>query len=449
MSTRDKHETRPVAEMLVHSPTDFRVDGAIYTDQALFAAEMDRIFGTTWVYVAHESEVPQAGDYKTTQIGLRPVIVSRASDGRIHVMLNRCRHRAGAVCRESQGNTKLFTCKYHGWTYRVDGSLNAISMRAGGYPSGVDASSLGLQQVARVESYRGFIFASMALVGPSLTEHLAPVLPYLDHQIDHSPVGRISVQRGTHRALYQGNWKFQAENSTDGYHGNFVHQSFWKIMGRFGNEGGQHGNYAETDMAKIMQRREEGRTLGFANGHGILEYPLPGGGLDAMRRGPHAHYMQLMDGAYTPERLLKIMPQYNLWIFPNLGVLLDQIRVVQPLAVDRTEVTLQFYDLDGVPEAYNQERFDGYERFFGPASFGSPDDVEMFAMNQVGLQAGEMQWLRLDRGLQREQILPDGTRQGHPSDETPQRAFHRKWFELMAAANASHACETSTKEACA
>lgn len=446
MNRQPDSDQQSISDKVVDTPSDFRVDGAIYTDQAIFEAEMDRIFGTTWVYVAHESEIPNAGDYKTAQIGLRPVIVSRDAEGHIHVMLNRCRHRAGAVCRDMSGNTKLFTCKYHGWTYRVDGSLNAISMRAGGYPADTDMRSLGLLKVARVATYRGFIFASMAPSGPDLTEHLAPVLPYLDHQLDHSPVGQIAVQRGTHRALYQGNWKFQAENSTDGYHGNFVHQSFWKIMGRFGNEGGQHGNYAETDMSKIMQRREQGRTIGFDGGHGILEYPIPGGGIEAMRRGNHSEYMARMDAAYTTEQLLKIMPQYNLWIFPNLGVLLDQIRVVQPISVDRTEVTLQFYDLAGVEDSYNQERFDGYERFFGPASFGSPDDVEMFAMNQVGLQATEVQWLKLDRGLQREQTLPDGARQGHPSDEVPQRAFHRAWRDLMSRQRQTDAVCNQTEE---
>ena len=123
----------------------------------------------------------------------------------------------------------------------------------------------------------------------------------------------------------------------------------------------------------------------------------------------------------------------NVLVFPNLGLLHGQIRMIRPVAVDRTEVSIQFYALEGAPDAYNDERLDGYERFFGPAAFGSPDDVEIFAMNQTGLQAREVEWLLLRRGIERETRAADGTRTGDPTDETPQRAFHRMWKRLMAA----------------
>lgn len=417
--------------LVVDRAGEFRVDGSIYTSPRIFQEEMDRVFGKTWVFVAHDSEIPAPGDFKTAYIGARPVIVSRDKEGRIHVLLNRCRHRAAAVSRDLSGNTTHFTCKYHGWSYRSDGSLMTMAMHRGGYPDDIDKSAMGLMPAARVDSYRGLIFASMAAEGPTLREHLGPALPYIDRQFDCSPTGKIAVRRGAHRTVYRGNWKFQAENSTDGYHGNFVHQSFWKLMSRFGNEGGQHGNYVELDIAKIFQRREQGRTVGFRGGHGLLQYPAPETGIASLRTGPHADYARAMEASYTPARLDEIMPQHNLWIFPNLGILLDQIRVVQPLAPDLTEVDLYFYDLDGVSDAYNQARFDGYERFFGPASFGSPDDVEMFAINQTGLGAGEVKWLELGRGLGRQQPDGDDGLAGHPSDETPQRAFHRQWAAMM------------------
>jgi len=420
-----------VDALIVDSATDFAVDGAVYTDPALFQLEMERVFERTWVFVAHDSEVAKIGDFKTAYIGLKPVIVSRDKGNKINVLLNRCRHRAAAVCRELHGNAKNFSCKYHGWTYGLDGKLIGLTMQQGGYPAETDKSTLGLHKVSRVDSYRGFIFASMAVDGPTLKEHLAPVRDLFDYQLDHSPIGRIVAKRGTHRTRYQGNWKFQAENSTDGYHGNFVHQSFWQIMGKFGNEGGQHGNYKEVDLSKIHARREKGRTAGFKNGHGLLQYPMPEGGLAVDGDGPDAEYMRLMKQSYSQEQLEKIMPQYNLWIFPNLGILLDQIRVIRPISPGETEVTLQFYDLEGVPNEYNLARFSGYERFFGPASFGSPDDVEMFAINQTGLAAEDVKWLRLDRGLARESDGDAGCRVGHPSDEVPQRAFHRRWLELM------------------
>lgn len=410
---------------------EFRVNGLAYTSRQVFELEMDRVFGRTWVYVAHESEIAQPGDFVTSYIGLRPVIVSRSDDGALNVLLNRCRHRGAALCRTLRGHAQYFNCKYHGWTYATDGRLVSVTLPQGGYSADMDKSALGLQRVPRVASYRGMIFASMADEGPTLIEHLGPARRFLDFQFDHSPAGEIELRRGTHRTEYQGNWKFQAENSTDGYHGNFVHQSFWQIMNHFGNRGGQHGNYAETDMAKILKRRESGNNHGMENGHGIYQLPLPEGGIETMFAGPDRGYMEAMAAAHGRAALADILQQYNVWIFPNVGVLLDQIRVIRPVTPDLTEVTLQFYDLKDVPETMNQTRFDGYERFFGPAAFGSPDDVEMFAINQTGLQAKEARWLQLNRGMGRERVAGDGTRFSHPTDETSQRAFYRMWARLM------------------
>ncbi len=107
---------------------DWRVHGSIYTSEAIFAAEQERIFRTSWLYVAHESELQSPGDYKTTYAGTQPVIVTRgADDGRLRVMLNRCRHRGAAVCQAESGSANFFRCPYHGWTYRNTGELRGIT----------------------------------------------------------------------------------------------------------------------------------------------------------------------------------------------------------------------------------------------------------------------------------------------------------------------------------
>src|ERR1035438_9736068 len=100
-----------------------RVHRSIYLDEQVFRDELERIFYTTWVYVGHESEVRQVGDYKTTYIGLQPVIVARHDDNQIYVMFNRCTHRAATVCQEHSGNAKVFRCEYHGWLFRNNGEL--------------------------------------------------------------------------------------------------------------------------------------------------------------------------------------------------------------------------------------------------------------------------------------------------------------------------------------
>ena len=422
-----------VHDLIREGPADFRVNGLVYTDRDVFDLEMDRIFGASWVYVAHDSEIPNPGDFRTAYIGRRPVIVSRGDDGGINVLLNRCRHRGSVVCRDERGTAKEFRCRYHGWLYANNGELIGIAHHRGGYPDDIDKGALGLRRAPRVDSYRGLIFASMKPSGDSLADHLGPARRYIDLQFDRSPVGRVRAEYGAHRSEYRGNWKFQAENTTDGYHGDTVHESFWRVLAEFGHAGGRHGAYTQQDMRDIIRHRQTGRTLGFENGHGMLEYPIAEDAVDAMRRGAHAAYMGRLEKTHGRAALGDIFNQMNVLVFPNLGLLHGQIRVIRPVAVDRTEVSIQFYALEGAPDAYNDERLGGYERFFGPAAFGSPDDVEIFAMNQTGLQAREVEWLLLRRGIERETRAADGTRTGDPTDETPQRAFHRMWKRLMAA----------------
>ena len=106
-----------------------RVHGSVYTSQDVFDTEMDRIYGQGWVFVAHESEVPEPGDYVTRRVGRQPVIVSRARDGSVYVLSNRCAHRGNRICNLDQGNASSFRCPYHGWTYAGDGRLVASAFR--------------------------------------------------------------------------------------------------------------------------------------------------------------------------------------------------------------------------------------------------------------------------------------------------------------------------------
>src|SRR5712691_12214599 len=125
---RKEHSTRlGYADLVVDSPDDFQVHTSVYTDPQIFAAEMANIFEKTWVYVAHESEIPQPGDYKTAAVGRMPVIVSRGADRQVHVLLNVCRHRGSVVCREERGNSQYFRCPYHNWVYCNDGVVYLLT----------------------------------------------------------------------------------------------------------------------------------------------------------------------------------------------------------------------------------------------------------------------------------------------------------------------------------
>jgi benzoate/toluate 1,2-dioxygenase subunit alpha len=418
--------------LVVEYPGNFRVHTRAYADRGVFDLEIRRIFETTWIYVAHETEIGEQGKFKTSFIGRQPVIVVRDTEGEIRVLLNRCRHRAAIVCREERGRTDRFQCPYHGWVYALDGRLTGIAQRATGYPDDFDRSALGLMRAPRVDAYRGMIFASLGHAGPSLIEHLGPARAFIDYQFDRSPVGRISLPYQPHRLNYNGNWKFQVENATDAYHVNYVHESFQMLLEQFSSLSGQHGNHpANADNRDYWDRL--GKTRGFPSGHGLLEAPATAQLIDGLRRGPEREYYASLERHHGPEAARAAMGQYHLVIYPNLAIIHGQLRIIRPIAVDQTEVTVFPYALEGIPAPQETARLRGYERFFGPAGFGQPDDMAIFGLNQAGLQASAVEWLVLSRGLHTETAGDDGVRVGNATSETPIRSAFRAWQKLMSA----------------
>jgi nitrite reductase/ring-hydroxylating ferredoxin subunit len=405
-----------------------RVHRRVYTDPDVFEAEMARIFGRVWVYVAHESEVREPGDYKTSWIGRQPVIVTRDEDHRLHVLFNRCTHRAATVCQERSGTANYFRCGYHGWTFRNDGTLIGATFGSGYDDEDFCPDEFGLGSAPRVASYRGFIFASLAPEGPSLAEHLGNAMAFLDLLVDLSPTGEIYLgAAGQHHYGYPGNWKLQAENGVDGYHPNFVHQAFLEGASRSGAAMRAFGAGSAASAADL------------GNGHALLDLrPIMGDVHEKV-------FLSTPDGAELfgrlanrlgPERAREVIrcngaQGFNLLVFPNLLIIQAQVRVVHPRRVDQTDVDLYPTMLGGVPDSLNATRLRMHESFYGPAGGGAPGDLEMFRRVQEGLKVESVEWLALLRGLRRTQLGPAGELIGHVSDEHPQRAFYRRWAEEM------------------
>lgn len=426
------------ADLVVDDDRNFRIHTKLYDDPELFDVETREVFEKTWLYVGHASEIPHPGDYKTTTMGTQPVVLSRHEDGHIYVLLNRCRHRGAVVCRVERGHSNFFRCPYHNWVYRNDGALVGMS-QASGYPEDFDKSDFGLMPVARVGNYRGLIFASLSSEGPSLDEHLAPVKRYIDLWANRSPEGTITVVSPAHKYSYAGNWKWQAENGADGYHGNYVHQSWQKVLERA----------QEAPVREIKRYREAGCTRGFGFGHGLLERP---GGLNPaaswtgrmMQKYPE--YAEALSTKFSDEEIDDISARRNIFIFPNMYLFDTHIRVITPVAVNHTEVTLCVYALDGVPAEMNESRYRAHERFYGPSGFGSPDDIEVFVACQTGLKATGVDWVWLNRGQHRE-VLENGERIGHSTDEVPTRSIYREWKRLMSSGAYVHSLDVNERRA--
>jgi phenylpropionate dioxygenase-like ring-hydroxylating dioxygenase large terminal subunit len=408
---------------------DHRVHRKIYTEADVFQAEMERIFERSWVFVGHESEVAAAGDYKTVPIGTQPAIMTRDEDGSINVLMNRCMHRGSTICQEPRGNSSYFRCWYHGWTYTNRGELAGVPY-AGGYGKTFDRSKFGLLR-AKVGNYRGLVFASLNPEVPEITEHLGRAKYYIDLFMDLSPEGQVDARCGTHKYGYDGNWKFQMENGVDGYHPNFVHQSFFEVQGKIlGHK-----------VMKLFTEASAYQSKDLGEGHSILDMapqrkshrPVNNILRGSTSKASSDAYTESLVRRYGEERTSEILgaSNVNLAIFPNLLIIGIQFRNVMPVNVSRTDVHLTPTTLEGVPDEINVARLRAHEAFYGSAGGGAPDDVEMFNRCTAGLRVKGAEWLELSRGLERQQVSEDGSVAAHISDELPQRAFYSRWRKMM------------------
>ncbi|MEC9341097.1 MAG: Rieske 2Fe-2S domain-containing protein, partial [Pseudomonadota bacterium] len=204
------------------------LDRRIFWEESIHQLELERLFARAWLFVAHESQIPEPGDFLTTYMGQDNVIVARHSDGSVRVFTNSCTHRGNRICFADRGNALQFVCNYHGWAYGTDGSL--LGMHEQDHYSGwIDRLNWGLQN-ARVETYKGLVFACFDDEAPGLESFLGDYRWYLDIVLDQSEEGTEFIG-GCVKNLFHANWKFGAENFTgDSLHASWTHDSGAKAM---------------------------------------------------------------------------------------------------------------------------------------------------------------------------------------------------------------------------
>jgi phenylpropionate dioxygenase-like ring-hydroxylating dioxygenase large terminal subunit len=188
-----------------------------YASDAVFAADLDIIFCREWLYAGHVSAIPEPGDYFVFELANESVIVVRQADGSVLALANVCRHRGSRVCLNDAGSARTFVCKYHGWTYGLDGSLRSRRHM----PSDFEPSEYGLKNV-HLHNVDGLLFVNLGAAPPEfLGTELATSLAPLD----------VSNTKVASRREYPiaGNWKLAIENYHECYHCSTAHPEYSKI----------------------------------------------------------------------------------------------------------------------------------------------------------------------------------------------------------------------------
>lgn len=378
----------------------FRCRRDIFTDPALFELEMKHIFEKNWVYLAHESQIPEVNNWFSTWAGRVPVVISRTRDGTLNAFVNACSHRGAMLCRRKRGSGRVLVCPFHGWSFTNDGKLlKAKDEAKGAYPDSFNRDgSHDLTRLARFASYRGFLFGSLDPDVAPLEDYLGETRVIIDQIVDQAP-GGIEVLAGNSSYTFDGNWKLQMENGCDGYHVSSVHYNYAQTMGRRA-EGG-----TKAVDANGWSKAVSG-VYGFENGHILLWTKV----LNPEVRPVWAQKDALAQRLGQDRANFIVEQSRNLALYPNV-FLMDQfstqIRVVRPVSVDRTEVTIYCFAPKGESADLRATRIRQYEDFFNVSGMGTPDDLEEFRTCQSAYGGAGGLWNDLSRGARRWIAGPD------------------------------------------
>jgi phenylpropionate dioxygenase-like ring-hydroxylating dioxygenase large terminal subunit len=419
-----------------------RVHRDVYTDPEIFQLEMERVWGRSWVYLGHASQVKSEGDYLTVDVAGKPLIVVRQGDGSIRVLMNRCAHKGTKVVGDACGNAgKTFRCPYHAWTYKLDGSLLHVPLDQGyaGTNMRQTEAAAGLAVVKHVEVYRGFIFARLSEGGAGFSEFFGDSLSSIDNLADRSPEGELEIAGGCLRYLHNCNWKMFVENLNDTMHPMIAHASSAGTAKKLWE--GQPADKPKP-MA-IEQFVPFVSDYKFFDDMGVRVYPN-GHSFSGVNFSIHSSYAalgeyeSLMKKAYGVERARKILGtvRHNTVYFPSLTIkgAIQSIRVARPIAADKTVLESWTFRLKGAPEIL-LERTVTYNRLINsPMSVVGHDDLHCYRSIQEGLAGSGNEWVSLHRNFdaaENDKLLQERELTCNGTSEISMRNQFRAWAELM------------------
>jgi phenylpropionate dioxygenase-like ring-hydroxylating dioxygenase large terminal subunit len=347
-----------------------------FTSDAVYRREIDRIFDRSWMFLGHDSEIPEPGDYVTRRLGSAPVIVIRLKDGSVRSLLNSCRHRGVKICRTDAGRAKNFVCPYHGWSYEADGRLITTTFDQH-FPDGTDFSQFDLVAAPKLEQKYGLIFACWDPDVVSLDDYLGDFDWYLEAFFGRTPEG-MEVLGPPHRWRVAANWKIGALN--------FIGDSQHVVT--------THAGPITLDNARSV---EEGFTVAGQDsfqvvtdqGHGcILTYLAPG----MPEENYKTHNADLRDQYQRTLNAGQIKLLHHLRVcvgnvFPNFSFIESQvtrgqktliIRLWQPTSGTEMEILSWVLAEKECSDAYKDNVLKNGFHNFGAAGVFEQDDLELW-----------------------------------------------------------------------
>jgi phenylpropionate dioxygenase-like ring-hydroxylating dioxygenase large terminal subunit len=428
-----------IADRTIDGLVDYEkglVSRKIFLDEEIYQQELEQIFARSWLFVGHVSQIPNAGDYVMGRMGEEPVIITRDQQMKVHVFLNSCRHRGNRVCRYDSGNTTVFQCTFHGWTYDLEGKITALPFHDGGY-NDLPKAEWGLIE-ARSELFEGSIWACWDQRAPGLIDYLGGAELYLSclfRSIDGTP-GGAEVIGGVPKWRLPCNWKVPSPD-TDRTHGWITHKSV-NIVG-IGPSGEGRRDSRGTSGKQY--------TVSFPHGH-TMSMSLPREDAEPYK-GSWAStpiVREYLEHAYEERKKLMgalAATQAAPGIFPNMGSQGGQpwdIRTMNPVGPEMTEIWTWFFVDKQAPQEVKEVIRDYYNRYSGPAGMTQQDDMENWHWSTAaskGTIVGRYPYnYQLFAG---EELIHGPTEFGLPgyfasimSDENHRR-YYKRWAEMMAA----------------
>lgn len=350
----------------------------IFVSDEIYKKELETVFMRAWLFVGHESQIQNPGDFFTSRMGEESVILVRDKANEIHVFLNSCRHRGMKVCRYESGNTSLFTCPYHAWTYTTDGKIRGVPRYQALYEGVLNRDEWSLIEVAKIYNYKGTIWATWDPEAPDFLTYLGDARIHLDQALDcrdGRPGGSEVI--GVHKWIFPSNWKFAAENFLgDTYH-NPSHRSVDLIgIGPSALDGVKGRRDNELEVAQHVW-------VSFAAGHGVHSAIQPEGFTykEQFKNDPEIEdyfrncYEERKKRLGENSRFLPFVGT----MFPNTSYHGRQPRnlcIWHPHGANQTE-GWRFFLVDAdAPKKVKDFLRSYYMRYSGPAGMTEQDDME-------------------------------------------------------------------------